>query len=57
MTKLMKKYTTKNRTFKFAPDKKFIRVYINGRLNGTIWNNNKVIRIDGEEIVSSKFFA
>ena len=56
MSTLIKKYTTKNRTFKFAPDGKFIRVYINGRLNGFIWNNDNVITVDGEKIVSSEFF-
>ena len=53
---MIKKYTTKNRKFKFAPDNRFITVYINGRMNGFIWNTDKVIRIDGEEVVSSEFF-
>ena len=53
---LIKKYTNKNRTFKFAPDNRFITVYINKRANGFIWNTDKVIRIDGEEVVSSEFF-
>lgn len=56
MTKIMKKYTTKNREFKFAPDKRFIKVYIDGRLNGFIWNTDKVISVDGEEVISSEFF-
>lgn len=53
---MIKRFTTKNRTFKFAPDNKFITVYINGRVNGFIWNNDKVICIDGEQVVSSEFF-
>ena len=53
---LIKKYTSKNRTFKFAPDGRFIRVYCNGKLNGFIWNNDKVIVIDGDCVVSSEFF-
>lgn len=56
MTKMMKKYTTKNREFKFAPDKRFIKVYIDGRLNGFIWNTDKLISVDGEEVISSEFF-
>lgn len=56
MTKLMKKYTNDNRKFKFAPDRKFIKVYIGGRLNGFIWNTDKVIMIDGNKIVSADFF-
>lgn len=53
---MIKKYTNKNRTFKMAPDNRFIKVYINGRLNGFIWNNENVIRVDGDEVVSSEFF-
>lgn len=53
---MIKKYTTKDRKFKAAPDNRFIKVYINGRLNGFIFNNNKVIYIDGDEVVSSEFF-
>lgn len=53
---MIKKFTNKHRTFKFAPDNKFIKVYIDGRLNGFIFNTDKVIIIDGEEIVSSEFF-
>lgn len=56
MTKLMKKYTNKRRTFKMSYDKKFITVYVNGSMNGFIWNNDKVILVDGEEIVSAEFF-
>lgn len=56
MTNLMKKYTTKQRTFKMAPDMRFITVYIGGRINGFIWNCSRVILIDEEEIVSSHFF-
>ena len=53
---MVKKYTTKHRTFKFAPDGKFITVYLDGRLNGFIWNNDKVIVVDGEEVVSNEIF-
>ncbi len=55
-TKMMKKYTTKERKFKFGPDKRFIGVYYNGHFNGFIWNNNRIIYIDGEEIISSEMF-
>lgn len=54
---MVKKYTTKSRKFSLAPDGRFIRVYVNGRLNGFIWNCDKVIKIDGEDVVSSAFFA
>lgn len=53
---LIQKYTSKNRTFKFAPDGRFICVYYNGKLNGFIWNTDKVIVIDGDHVVSSAFF-
>ena len=53
---LINKFTNKNRAFKFAPDKKYIKVYINGQLNGFIWNNSNTITIDGNKVVSSKFF-
>ncbi len=53
---MIKKYTNKRRTFKFAPDNKFITVYIDGKINGFIWNTDKVIKVDGEEVVSSEFF-
>ena len=56
MTNLMKKYTTKRRTFKMAPDNRFITVYIDGRGNGFIWNTDTVITINGEKVVSSEFF-
>lgn len=56
MTKLIKKYTNKNRTFKLSPDRKFITVYINGRINGFIWNNDKEIMIDGKSVISKDFF-
>lgn len=56
MTKLMKKYTTKARTFKMASDKRFITVYNNGHSNGFIWNCDRVILVDGEEVISSEFF-
>ena len=53
---LIKKYTTKERTFKMAPDNRFISVYINGKLNGFICNIDKIIKIDGENINSCEFF-
>lgn len=56
MNETIKKYTTKNRKFKLAPDGKFIKVYINGRLNGFIWNNDTIIQIDGEAVISSRLF-
>ena len=56
MTRLMKKYTTKTRTFKMAPDNRFITCYRNGRVSGFIWNTSTIITVDGEEITSSEFF-
>ena len=56
MNAMIKKYTTKHRTFKFSPDKRFITVYIDGRMNGFIWNTDRVIRVNGDEVVSSEFF-
>ncbi len=53
---MINKFTTKRRNFKFSPDKRFIRVYIDGRLNGFIWNCDKVIKVDGIDVVSSEFF-
>lgn len=53
---MIKKFTNKHRTFKFASDNKFISVYVDGRINGFIFNTDKVITIDGEEVVSSEFF-
>lgn len=53
---MIKRFTNKHRTFKFAPDHRFIRVYVDGRLNGFIWNVDKVIRIDGEEVNCREFF-
>lgn len=56
MTEMMKKYTTKDRRFKMAPDGRFISVYYKGRLDGFIWNTNRIIYVNGEEVVSSDFF-
>ncbi len=56
MIKLVAKYTTKRRAFRVSPDARFISVYIDGRLNGFIWNTPTVIRVDGDLIVSSEFF-
>ena len=53
---MIKKFTNKKRTFEFAPDKKFIKVYYCGRLDGFIWNTDTKIYIDGDEVVSSEFF-
>lgn len=53
---MVQKFQNKDRVFKFAPDNRFLRVYINGRLNGLIWNTDKVIRVDGIEVISSEFF-
>lgn len=53
---MLEQYTTKNRAFKFAPDRRFIKVYIDGRLNGFIWNSDVEIMIDGERVKSSEFF-
>lgn len=53
---MVQKFQNKNRVFKFSPDNRYLRVYINGRLNGFIWNTDKVIRVDGIEVVSSDFF-
>ena len=56
MNAMIKKYTTKHRTFEFSYDKRFITVFYDGRMNGFIWNNDKVIMVDGDEVVSSEFF-
>ena len=56
MTNLIKKCTNKRRSFKLSPCGRFYRVYINGRLNGFIWNNDNEIMIDGEKVISSAFF-
>lgn len=53
---MIKKYTTKKRSFVFAPDNRYIRVYENGRLSGLIWNCDRKIQVDGDEIKSSEFF-
>lgn len=53
---MIKNFTDKHRTFKFAPDNRFIKIYIDGRLNGFIWNTDKAICIDGQKIISSELF-
>lgn len=53
---LVKKYTTKHRKFKTAPDNRYLKVYIDGRLNGFIFNNNKKIFVNGEEVTAADFF-
>lgn len=44
------------RKFIYAPDNKFIKVYVDGRLNGFIFNVNKEIYIDGEKYNCQGFF-
>ncbi len=56
MNALVKKYTTKRRSFKLSPCGRFYTVYVDGRVNGFIWNNDKVIRVGGDLVVSSEFF-
>ena len=56
MNAMIKKYTNKHLTFKLSSDKRYITVYIDGRMNGFIWNTNTVIRVNGDEVVSSEFF-
>lgn len=56
MTTMIKKFTNKHRTFKLSPCGRFYSVYVNGRLNGFIWNNNREIIIDGEKLVASNLF-
>lgn len=56
MNRTIRQYTTKSRTFKMAPDQRFLTCYINGRVSGFIWNTNTKIMIDGKEITSSEFF-
>ena len=53
---LINKYTNKHRTFKYSPDNKFITVYVDGRNSGVIFNNDKIITIDGDKVKSSDFF-
>lgn len=56
MNRMVKKYTSKRRSFKLSPCGRFYRVYVDGQLSGFVWNNEKVIRVDGDQIVSSEFF-
>lgn len=53
---LIQKHTTKHLTFKMSSDKRYIKVYVDGRMNGFIWNTDKVIYVNGEPVVSSEFF-
>ena len=55
-TALMKKYTTKRRTFKMSWDGRFITVYYLGSVYGFIWNNDKEIYMEDGPVVSSEFF-
>ena len=56
MNALVKKYTTAHRRFEMAPGNRFITVYVDGRVSGFIFNNDRVIRVDGDEVVQSEFF-
>lgn len=56
MNAMIKKYTAEGFTFKYSSDKRFITVYIDGRMNGFIWNTDTVIWVNGDEVVSSEFF-
>jgi len=56
MTAMIKKYTTKDRTFEISPDNTAIYEYVCGRLFGIIFNNDWIVTIDGDEVVSSEFF-
>ena len=53
---LIEKYTSDRMKFEFAPDRRFIKVYINGRFNGFIWNIDRMIVVNGDEVNSSEFF-
>lgn len=53
---MIERFTTKERKFEMSSDKRFIKVYINGKFDGFIFNNDRVIYIDGEEVVSNEFF-
>ena len=53
---LIKKYTNKHRTFKLSPCGRFYTVYMDGRMNGFIWNNEKEILVDGDLVTASEFF-
>ena len=56
MTATIKRFTNKRRTFKLSPCGHFYRVYVNGRLNGFIWNNDREVMIDGEKVIASTLF-
>lgn len=56
MFAMIKKYTTRNRSFKISPDGLLISVYFKGHFKGFIWNTSKIIYVDGDEVVSSDFF-
>lgn len=56
MTELMRRYSTNRRKFKFSPDKRFIKVYLDEKLNGFIWNNDVAIYVDGDKVIASEFF-
>ena len=57
MNKLIKKYTNRGFKFRAASDGKYISVYDRtGRHIGFLWNNDRVIYMDGDEVVQSEFF-
>ena len=53
---LIQRFTTPQRSFKVAPDNRFITVYVDGRFNGFIFNNDRIIYIGGNEVNASEFF-
>ena len=56
MNAMIKKYTSRRRFFEVAPGNRFITVYVDGRISGFIFNNDRTILIDGEEVIQSEFF-
>ena len=56
MNAMIKKYSSKNLIFKMSSCKRYISVYVDGIFNGFIWNTDKVIWVNGDEVVSSDFF-
>lgn len=53
---MIEKYTTERRAFGRWPGNRSIWVCIDGRYAFSIWNCDKIVVIDGEEVVSSEFF-
>lgn len=57
MNKMIKKYTARGFKFKTAPDGRFISVYDRyNKFKGFLWNNDRVIWFDGDEVAQSEFF-